>query len=97
VAASGAKADAVRYAARRDELTMDWINDLDASITHFVSWASTINPWYRVLDVLVVLSLETSLLVGLLVPGEAALLLGAGVLVRGPMTEPSKASPDALP
>jgi membrane-associated protein len=59
---------------------MDWINDLDTSITHVVSWASTINPWYCVLAVLVVLSLETSLLVGLLVPGEAALLLGAGVL-----------------
>jgi membrane-associated protein len=59
---------------------MDWINDVDTWIRDFVSWASTINPWLCILALLVVLSLETSLFVGLLVPGEAALLLAAGVL-----------------
>ncbi len=42
-----------------------------------VSWASTINPWLCVLTVLVFLILETSLLVGLVVPGEVTLLLRA--------------------
>lgn len=59
---------------------MTLINDIDSAIRELVSWSSTINPWYCVLAVLVILSLETSLFVGLLVPGEATLLLAAAAL-----------------
>ncbi|QUH05058.1 VTT domain-containing protein [Saccharopolyspora erythraea] len=59
---------------------MTWLAEIDTAIRDFVAWASALDPWLCVLAVLIVLSLETSLFVGLLVPGEAALLLAVGVL-----------------
>ena len=59
---------------------MTWLNEIDTAIRDFLTWASTLNPWLCIAGVLIVLSLETSLFVGLLVPGEAALLLAVGVL-----------------
>lgn len=59
---------------------MSWINELDHAIRDFLAWASTINPWLCLLGVFVLIAVETSLLVGLVVPGEAALLLGVGAL-----------------
>lgn len=59
---------------------MTLIDELDATIRGFVSWASTVDPWYCVLAVLVTLAAETSLLVGVVLPGDAVLLLAVGVL-----------------
>ncbi|MGP4015442.1 DedA family protein [Saccharopolyspora sp. 5N708] len=59
---------------------MDLINQIDVAIREFVAWAATLNPWLCVLLVLVLLSLETSLFIGLLIPGEATLLLITTVL-----------------
>ncbi|MBA8822717.1 membrane protein DedA with SNARE-associated domain [Saccharopolyspora lacisalsi] len=52
----------------------------DTAVRDFASWASTVDPWYCVLTVLVVLSAETSLLLGMILPGDAVLLLAVGVL-----------------
>ncbi|WP_190820942.1 DedA family protein [Saccharopolyspora pogona] len=59
---------------------MEWINQIDAALRDFIAWAATLNPWLCVLLALVLLSLETSIFIGLLVPGEATLLLTIAVL-----------------
>ncbi|GAB3295416.1 DedA family protein [Parasphingorhabdus pacifica] len=59
---------------------MDWINQLDHAIRNLVAAASTVSPWLCLLAVLVVLSLETSMLVGIVLPGEAMLLLAVAAL-----------------
>lgn len=59
---------------------MAWINEIDTLIRDFLLWASSINPWLCLLTVLLVLFLEASLLVGMIIPGEAAVLLAAGAL-----------------
>ncbi|MCI2419408.1 VTT domain-containing protein [Saccharopolyspora sp. K220] len=66
---------------------MDLINQIDISIREFISWAATLNPWLCVLLALGLLSLETSLFIGLLIPGEATLLMLAAVL--GPRWAPA--------
>ncbi|PKW12782.1 DedA family protein [Saccharopolyspora spinosa] len=59
---------------------MEWVNQIDAAIRDVIAWAATLNPWLCVLLALVLLSLETSIFIGLLVPGEATLLLTVAVL-----------------
>lgn len=59
---------------------MNWINQLDESVRHLVTTVSLMNPWLCVLAVLILLSLETSMFIGVLLPGEAALLLSVGAL-----------------
>ncbi|MEU6268801.1 DedA family protein [Saccharopolyspora shandongensis] len=59
---------------------MELISQIDAAIREFIAWAATLNPWLCVLLALVLLSLETSLFIGLLIPGEATLLLTIAVL-----------------
>ncbi|MER7077963.1 membrane protein DedA, SNARE-associated domain [Saccharopolyspora kobensis] len=62
---------------------MSLINQIDAAIREFIAWAATLNPWFCVLAALVLLVLETSLFIGVLVPGEATLLLTVAVLGTG--------------
>jgi membrane protein DedA with SNARE-associated domain len=59
---------------------MDLISQIDTAVREFIAWAATLNPWLCVLLALVLLSLETSLFIGLLLPGEATLLLTTAVL-----------------
>ncbi|GAA0525492.1 hypothetical protein GCM10011581_14450 [Saccharopolyspora subtropica] len=65
---------------------MDLINQIDTAIQACLAWAATLDPWLCVLSAVLLLALETSLLVGLLVPGEATLLLTTAVL--GPRWAP---------
>ncbi|MGW1676926.1 DedA family protein [Saccharopolyspora sp. NPDC002376] len=62
---------------------MDLINQIDVAIREFIAWAATLNPWLCVLAALVLLVLETSLFIGVLIPGEATLLLTVAVLGAG--------------
>jgi membrane-associated protein len=66
---------------------MDLINQIDVTIREFIAWAAALNPWLCVLLELVLLSLETSLFIGLLIPGEATLLVTVAVL--GPRWVPA--------
>lgn len=72
--------DGATRATDSEKTAMTVINELDAAIRDLVSSASTVDPWFCVLAVLVLLSLETSLLVGLVLPGEIVLFLAGGVL-----------------
>ncbi|MDA3630122.1 DedA family protein [Saccharopolyspora oryzae] len=62
---------------------MDLINQIDVAIREFIAWAATLDPWLCVLAALVLLALETSLFIGVLIPGEATLLLTVAVLGAG--------------
>lgn len=59
---------------------MAWLDQLDHTIRAFVSAASSMSPWLCLLAVLVILSLETSMLIGMVLPGEATLLLAVAAL-----------------
>lgn len=56
------------------------LDQLDESISDLLAEASTVDPWWCLLVVLVVLSLETSMFIGMVLPGEIALLLAVGAL-----------------
>ncbi|KAA5833543.1 VTT domain-containing protein [Saccharopolyspora hirsuta] len=62
---------------------MHLINQIDLAIREFIAWAATLNPWLCVLAAMVLLVLETSLFIGVLIPGEATLLLTVAVLGAG--------------
>ena len=59
---------------------MPVIEQLDALVLDLLARASAIDPWACLLALFVVLALEASLFVGLVVPGEVALLLSLGAL-----------------
>ncbi|MER7015733.1 VTT domain-containing protein [Saccharopolyspora sp. NPDC000359] len=59
---------------------MHLITEIDLAIREFVAWAATLDPWLCVLAALVLLVLETSLFIGVLIPGEATLLITVAAL-----------------
>ncbi|WP_433870211.1 DedA family protein [Saccharopolyspora sp. CA-218241] len=73
---------------------VEWIGRLDAFLTDLVASAAALDPWACAAALCAVIALEASLFVGLVVPGEAVLLLGA--IALGPRWAPLVVAASAL-